>query len=174
MRAAQWKSDISKSQKSRADQLFKEGIITAPELEAATLDLANSQSALVKARTDLDIARQRRDDATVRAPIAGTVLAQPVAVGQVIASATSSVSGGTTLLQMADLSRIRMRAMVAETDIGSVRAGQTATVTVDAFPQRPFTATVEKIEPQAVVTQSVTNFPVLISISNEQGLLLPG
>jgi HlyD family secretion protein len=149
-------------------------VLTAPELESAALDFANSQSALVRARPDLDLARQARADATVRAPISGTVLAQPVAVGQVIASAISSVSGGTTLLQMADLSRIRMRALVAETDIGSVRAGQVASVTVDAFPQRPFTASVEKIEPQAVVQQSVTMFPVLISISNQQGLLLPG
>jgi len=174
LRAAQSKSDISKAQKSRADQLFKEGIITAPELEAATLDLANSQSALVKARTDLDIARQRRDDATVRAPVSGTILVQSVAVGQVIASATSSASGGTTLLQMADLSRIRLRALVSETDVGNVHPGQAATVTVDAFPNRSFEGQVEKIEPQAVVQQSVTMFPVLISINNEGGVLLPG
>jgi HlyD family secretion protein len=174
LRAAQAKADISKSQKKRADDLFAQGVITAPELESAALDFANSQSALVKAKTDLDLARQARADATVIAPVAGTILAQPVAVGQVIASALSSVSGGTTLLQMADLSRIRLRALVAETDIGSVKPGQTATVTVDAFPQRPFEGTVEKIEPQAVVQQSVTMFPVLVSISNEQGLLLPG
>jgi HlyD family secretion protein len=174
LRAAQAKADISRAQKKRADDLYAQGVITAPELESAALDFANSQSSLVKARTDLDLARQARADATVRAPVSGTVLAQPVAVGQMIASATSSVSGGTTLLQMADLSRIRLRALVAETDIGSVRPGQSATVTVDAFPQRPFAASVEKIEPQAVVQQSVTMFPVLISISNERGMLLPG
>jgi HlyD family secretion protein len=174
LRAAQSKSDISNAQKKRADQLYAQGIITAPEYESATLDLANAQSALVKARTDLDIARQRRDDATVRAPIAGTILEQTVAVGQVIASATSSVSGGTTLLKMADLSRIRLRALVSETDVGNVRMGQSANVTVDAFPNRSFEGQVEKIEPQAVIQQSVTMFPVLISIANEGGVLLPG
>ncbi len=174
LRAAQSKTDISLAQKKRADDLFTQGIITAPEHEAATLDYANSQAALVKARTDLDSARQRLADATVRAPVAGTVLSQTVTVGQVIASATTSVSGGTTLLTMADLNRIRMRALVSETDIGSVRPGQSATVTVDAFPQRPFNGTVEKIEPQAVIQQSVTMFPVLVSIPNEGGLLLPG
>jgi HlyD family secretion protein len=60
---------------------------------------------------------------------------------------------------MADLSKVRMRAMVGETDIGNVKTGQSATVTVDAFPQRTFNGVVEKIEPQAVVQQSVTNFP---------------
>ena len=174
LRAAQSKADISTAQKKRADQLYAQGIITAPEYESATLDLANAQSALVKARTDLDIARQRRDDATVRAPIAGTILEQTVAVGQVIASATSSVSGGTTLLKMADLSRIRLRALVSETDVGNVRMGQSANVTVDAFPNRSFEGQVEKIEPQAVIQQSVTMFPVLISIANEGGVLLPG
>ena len=174
LRAAQARSDISTAQKKRADELYRQGIITAPEFESASLDLANAQSALVKARTDLDIARQRRDDATVRAPITGTILEQTVAVGQVIASATSSVSGGTTLLKMADLSRIRLRALVSETDVGNVRPGQVATVTVDAFPNRSFEGQVEKIEPQAVVQQSVTMFPVLISIANEGGVLLPG
>jgi HlyD family secretion protein len=49
-----------------------------------------------------------------------------------------------------------------------------ATVTVDAYPDRPFRGSVEKIEPQAVVQQSVTMFPVLITISNLEGLLKPG
>jgi HlyD family secretion protein len=173
-RAAQAKVDVSTAQLKRAEELFAQQITTIVEHEAATLDYANAESQLVKARTDLDTARQRRADATVRAPISGTVLEQLVSAGQVIASATSSVSGGTALLRMADLSRIRLRALVAETDIGSVRPGQVAAVSVEAFPQRSFQGLVEKVEPQAVVQQSVTMFPVLISISNEDGLLLPG
>jgi HlyD family secretion protein len=174
LRAAQAKVQISNAQKTRSDELYAKQIITADEHEAATLDYANAQAQLVKARTDLDIAKQRRDDATVRAPITGTILQQPVSNGQVISSATSSASGGTTLLMMADLAKVRMRAMVGETDIGNVKTGQAASVTVDAFPQRIFAGHVEKIEPQAVIQQSVTNFPVLISVSNESGVLLPG
>lgn len=172
--AAQVKVEVSGAQKSRADSLYAQGIITAGEHETALLDYAGAQAALITARTNLDLAKQRLDDATVRAPVAGTVLSQSVTSGQVISSATSSVSGGTTLLTMADLSRIRMRALVAEADVGNVSAGQRATVTVDAFPNRTFDGVVEKVEPQAVVEQSVTNFPVLISLSNEDGLLLPG
>lgn len=172
--AAQARAKVTALQRKRADDLYAAQVITATEHESAMLDEANAESQLVTARTNLDIAKQRLDDATVRAPIEGTVLDKPVAVGQVISSATSSVSGGTTLLTMADLSRIRMRALVAETDIGRVQVGQDASVVVDAYPQRTFHGTVEKIEPQAVVQQSVTMFPVLISISNENGLLLPG
>jgi HlyD family secretion protein len=174
LRAAEARAQISLAQKKRSDNLYAQAVITAPEYESATLDYANAQAQMVKARTDLDLARQRREDATVSAPIAGTVIEQTVANGQVISSATSSASGGTTLLKMADLGRVRVRALVAESDVGNVHPGQTATVTVDAFPNRTFQGSVEKIEPQAVVQQSVTMFPVLISISNEEALLLPG
>jgi HlyD family secretion protein len=47
-------------------------------------------------------------------------------------------------------------------------------VAVDAFPNRTFRGQVVKVEPQAVVQQSVTMFPVLVTIDNEDGLLLPG
>ncbi|TMQ51230.1 MAG: efflux RND transporter periplasmic adaptor subunit [Candidatus Eisenbacteria bacterium] len=174
LRAAEAKANISGAQQKRSDDLFTQGAITADEHEAAVLDYANAQAQLVGARTNLDLAKQRLDDATVRAPIAGTVLEQLVSAGQVISSATTSASGGTSLLKMADLSRIRLRALVSETDVGNVHPGQTASVTVDAFPQRTFTGQVEKIEPEAVVQQSVTMFPVLISISNEERVLLPG
>jgi HlyD family secretion protein len=67
-----------------------------------------------------------------------------------------------------------VRALVNETDIGNIQPGQQATVTVDAYPDRPFRGTVEKIEPQAVVQQNVTMFPVLVAVSNREGLLMPG
>jgi HlyD family secretion protein len=172
--AAEAKVQVSKDQKARSDELFDRGVLTADEHDAAQLDYVNARAGLVSARASLDLAKQRLDDATLRAPIEGTVLSQSVTAGQVIASATSNVSGGTTLLTMADLRRIRMRAMVAETDMGQVRPGQRATVTVDAYPDRTFEGTVEKIEPQAVVEQSVTNFPVLVSLPNEDQTLLPG
>ena len=174
LRAAQAGVEVTAAQKKRADELFAREVITTDQFESATLAYANSQSDLVRARSSLEIARQALEDATVRAPGNGTILAQPVVKGQVITSATQSMSGGTTLLMMADLNRIQMRALVGETDIGSVRAGQPATVAVDAFPNRTFRGQVVKVEPQAVVQQSVTMFPVLVTIDNEDGLLLPG
>ena len=174
LRAAQANVEVTVAQKQRADELFSRAVITTDQHETATLAFANAQSDLVRARTNLEIARQALEDATVRAPSGGTVLSQPVVKGQVISSATQSVSGGTTILTMADLSRIQMRALVGETDIGSVRPGLPATVAVDAFPNRTFRGQVLKVEPQAVVQQSVTMFPVLVTIQNEGGVLLPG
>ncbi|MBK8229549.1 MAG: efflux RND transporter periplasmic adaptor subunit [Candidatus Eisenbacteria bacterium] len=172
--ASEARATIATAQKTRADGLFAGRVITVVERESAVIEDANAQSTLIRARADLDLAQQRLDDATVTAPIAGTVLAKPVSVGQVISSATSSVSGGTTLLSMADLSRVRLRTLVPESDIGRVHAGQKAEVVVDAHSDRTLQGTVEKIEPQAVVQQSVTLFPVLVAIENREGLLMPG
>ncbi|MDQ8155541.1 MAG: efflux RND transporter periplasmic adaptor subunit, partial [Gemmatimonadota bacterium] len=172
--AAQAKLNTSTAQKKRSDDLFKQRIITATENETANLDFANATASFVRAKTSLDLAQQRLEDATVRAPVEGTVIDKTVSLGQVIQAGTSSVGGGSTILKMANLQRVRARALVNETDIGQIIAGQEATVTVDAFPDRPFRGKVEKVEPQAVVQQNVTMFPVLISLSNEEGLLKPG
>ena len=174
VRAAEASLAVARSQKERSDELFAARIVTAQEHEQAALSYANAQAQAVRARTNLDLARQRLEDATVRAPVSGTIIEKLVSLGQVISSATGSVSGGTTLLKMADLNSVRVRALVNETDIGNVRAGQVSRVTVDAYPDRPFTGVVEKIEPQAVVQQSVTMFPVLVTIQNREGLLKPG
>lgn len=172
--AAQAKLTTSTAQKKRSDDLFAQRIITAQENETANLDFANSTASFVRARTALDLAQTRLEDATVRAPVEGTVIEKTVSLGQVIQAGTSSVGGGSTILKMANLQRVRARALVNETDIGQIAAGQEAAVTVDAFPDRPFRGKVEKVEPQAVVQQNVTMFPVLISLSNEEGLLKPG
>ena len=173
-RSAKANLEVALAQKTRSDELFKTRIITTQEFENAQLALTQAQGQLIRANANLDLAQQRMDDATVVAPVAGTIIEKPVALGQVITSATGAFGGGTTLLKMADLSKVRVRALVNETDIGKVRPGQPARVTVDAYPERPFQGTVEKIEPQAVVQQSVTMFPVIVSLDNNEGFLKPG
>lgn len=162
------------SQKRRADELFKSQSITEQEREQAQLDFANAKAAVVNARVAVDNAKIQLEDTDVRAPISGTVIEKDAERGQVISSATSNVSGGTVLLTMADLNLVQVRTLVDETDIGKVQPGQRATVTVDAYPNRPFDGSVIKIEPQAQDTQNVTMFPVLVRIENRQGLLRPG
>ncbi|MEK7403454.1 MAG: efflux RND transporter periplasmic adaptor subunit, partial [Gemmatimonadota bacterium] len=172
--AAEAKLSVSKAQKQRSDDMFAQKVITAQEHETAALDLANANAAVIRQRANLDLAKQRLEDATVTAPVVGTVIEKPVSLGMVIASATGSVSGGTTIIKMADLTKVRMRAQFNETDIGQIKSGQPAVVVVDAYPDRRFTGTVEKIEPQAVVQQGVTLFPVLVSLTNLDGALRPG
>jgi HlyD family secretion protein len=165
---------VALSGRNRSAELYKQAIITATEMEAATVAFANADAAVVKARTNLSTAKLQLEDATITAPTNGTVILRPVSVGTVITSASTAASGGTTILDMADLSKVRMRAFVNETDIGNVKAGQTATVTVDAFPNRKFVGIVEQVQPEAVVQSSVTMFPVLVSLDNSDGALMPG
>src|SRR4051812_4839453 len=137
--AAKAKYDVSVNQKKRSDDMFAAKVITAQEHETAQLDLQSANAAVIRANANVDLAQQRLEDARVTAQAAGPVIEKTVQPGVVIASATGSVSGGTTLLKMADLTQVRIRALFNESDIGQVRGGQTATVTVDAYPSRPFT-----------------------------------
>lgn len=164
----------SKAQRERAEELRKANVITEQEYEAAQLDEANANTQLVKARTNLELAQERMNDVRITSPISGTVISKTVEVGTIIASASQTVSGGTTLLQMADLSEMQVRTLVDETDMGKIMPGMTARVTVSAYPNRTFVGTVLKIEPQAVIEQNVTMFPVLIQLDNRERLLRPG
>jgi HlyD family secretion protein len=162
------------SQKHRADELFKSQSITEQEHENALLDYANARAEVVRARVAVDDAQNQMDDTNVRAPIGGTIIEKLVERGQVISSPTRDVGGGTVLLRMADLALVQVRTLVDETDIGKIQVGQRATVTVDAYPNRPFEGTVVKIEPQAITEQNVTMFPVQVRIDNRGGMLRPG
>jgi HlyD family secretion protein len=84
------------------------------------------------------------------------------------------VGGGTVLMRMADLSLVQAVTLVDETDIGKIRPGMRATVTVNAYPNRPFEGEVLKIEPNDTTSQNVTMFPVRVRVRNEQNRLLPG
>jgi HlyD family secretion protein len=102
------------------------------------------------------------------------VIQKLVEEGTVITSATQGVSGGTILLQMANLDTVQVRALVDETDIGKIKPGLDVTIIVDAYKSRPFDGRVLKIEPQSTVAQNVTMFPVLVRIPNDESLLKPG
>ena len=158
---------------ARKDSLYARHVITASEHDSTKSTLTAARADLVEKRASLDLARQKLEDATVRAPIGGTIVSRPITQGQIIVSATSA-SGGTTLMTIADLKRVRMRVTIDEVEMGNIRVGEPASVAVDAFRDRTFEGIIEKIEPQAVVTQGVTFFPVMVNIDNREGLLMPG
>ena len=174
LKAALSRQEIARSQMERAESLLAKGTFTQFDLEQAALDVANAEADVVASQVSVENARIAVDDTDVRAPISGTVIQKPVETGQVISSPTRDVAGGSPLLQMADMSKVRIRALIDETDIGKIRAGMAATVSVAAYPNQPFAGEVVKVEPQAVVEQNVTMFAVLVSIDNRDGLLMPG
>jgi HlyD family secretion protein len=174
LKAASSRRKIAQSQMQRAKSLMQTGTFTESDLEQAALDLANAEAMVVTARVSVENARIAVGDTDVRAPITGTVILKPVEKGQVISSPTQDFSGGSLLLTMADLGAVQIRMLVNETDIGKVRPGMSATVTVTAYPNQPFPGEVTKIEPQAIDIFDVTIFEVLISIGNPDGMLMPG
>ena len=164
----------AQAQQKRADELFKSQSISQEEHETAVLAVANAKAALVNAQVAVQNAKIAMEDTDVLAPISGTIISKTVERGQVISSPTKDVGGGTVLLKMADLNLVQVRTLVDETDIGKIRPGLSATVTVGAYPNQPFQGSVLKVEPQAETSQNVTMFPVLIRIENRAGLLKPG
>jgi HlyD family secretion protein len=163
----------TKRDQARQDSLFAVHVITASEHDSSKATLTSAQANLVNSRAALDLRRQSLEDATLESPLGGTVVSRPTTQGTIITSATSA-NGGTTLMTIADLGRVRMRVTIDEVEMANVRVGESATVAVDAFPDHVFDGVVEKVEPQAVVTQGVTFFQALVSISNKDGLLMPG
>lgn len=174
LNAALQRERTARTQLERGEKLRENAWINQSELEALELEVANTRAAAVAARVALENARIGLEDTEVRAPSPGTILTRLVERGQVISSPTRDVGGGTVILTMADLTRVRARVRVDETDIGKLAAGMPARIEVAAFPGREFAGTVEKIEPQAVVDQNVTLFAVLINVANQDGLLRPG
>jgi HlyD family secretion protein len=167
-------AENARAQLARQQELHAAGVITDQELESARLQATNTQANLTRARTNLELARLRLEDVTIRAPMAGTILQKNVEVGTVIQSASGSVSGGTALFVMAALDQMQVRVLIDETDIGLLRPSLPVTITVQAYPDRRFNGVLELIQPQAQVQQNVTKFPAIISLENLEGLLRPG
>lgn len=174
LEAALSRRSITESQYKRAKVLFASKNINEVDLEKTQLDYANARADVVRAQVAVETARITLDDTDVRAPITGTIIEKLVETGQVIASPMRDFGGGSSLLKMADLATMQVRALVDETEVGKIAPGKPVLVRVTAYPNQPFPGTVHKIEPQANVDQSVTTFAVLIRLPNPDGLLRPG
>ncbi len=174
LEAAVARRSIARTQNERAKKLLETRMINDVDYEKTQLDYANAKADVVRAQVTVENARITLDDTDVRAPITGTIIEKLVETGQVISSPMKDFGGGSSLLKMADLTTVQIRALVDETDVGKIEAGKPVTVRVTAYPNQPFPGEVFKIEPMAKEEQSVTTFAVLIRLPNPQGLLRPG
>jgi len=172
-KAAQAKLVNARGQLERGEKLLTNAWINQADYDQLVLNVATAESEVVTAKVAVENARIALDDTEVRAPSDGTILSKRVERGQVISSPTMDVGGGTLLMTMAELDQVQVRARVDETDIASWRRAwrrhQRGVVSRQALRR-----TIAKIEPQAIVEQNVTLFPVLISLPNEERLLRPG
>ena len=174
LQASKVRLQNAEAQFERGQELHSKGSISDKDFEDIQENYAQAKSTLVRTEVSFENAKIALDDTLVKSPVSGTIISRPVEVGQVIVSPTSAVGGGTILMTMADLSKVRVRALVDEIDVGKVSIGQVVSIKVAAYRDKEFFGTVTKIEPQAKIEQNVTTFPVLIDIDNKDNLLLLG
>jgi HlyD family secretion protein len=149
-------------------------ILAAARAETAnnaikTEQVAQARAAVAQAQAQVAYWNAQWDKTVIRTPISGTVIALDVQQGETIAAGLSAP----TLIRVVDLNRLQVDALVDETDIGNVRLGQRATVTVDAYPNREFAAHVVKIASGSTLQQNVVTYDTTLSLDNPGGLLKP-
>ncbi len=132
------------------------------EVDKATI--LQHQSALAGAQVNLAYTR-------IVSPVAGTVIARNIDVGQTVAA---SFQTPTLFLIAQDLTKMQVDTYVSESDIGGVRVGQAATFTVEGFPHTSFRGHVWQVRKAPITVQNVVTYDAVIRVDNPEGKLLPG
>jgi HlyD family secretion protein len=107
------------------------------------------------------------------APASGTVINMEIEEGEIVTSGAVSYTSGTTLMTIADLSLMQIKAGVNEVDIGKVRLHQDVKIDVDAYPGVTFSGVITHVAPAARDEQGVKIFDVEIDITNSDERLRP-
>lgn len=141
-------------------------------LEGRRQDIRLNKAQLNSSQIELALRQRQLTYTKVYAPIDGVVADRKVQIGQIISSGVTNVGGGTTVMLLSDLSRVFILASVDESNIGFVKLGQPATVTVDAYPQMTFEGSVNRIATTGVSVQNVVKFEVRIEVLSENKALL--
>ena len=122
---------------------LKEAISTAEDAFNTAVDALNA------ARTKVSEAQTQADKRTVRAPVSGTIVSMSAKNGAAFGSVTggtgSASSSSSPLIQISDLSQMKVTVQVNEVDISSISVGQEAVATFSALPSLSLKATVERI-----------------------------
>lgn len=129
-------------------------------------ELGRAKAALADAQAGYAAAKQTLDEANIRAPFDGTVYRVPV-------SQTEYVQQGDLLLQLADLSKMQVRAYFDEPEIGRLRVEQPVTIQWDAQPGKTWHGHIARV-PSTIITYTTRNVgEVLVTIDDAHGDLLP-
>ncbi|MET8995041.1 HlyD family efflux transporter periplasmic adaptor subunit [Amycolatopsis sp. NPDC004169] len=168
---------------------------------SAANNVASAQAKLDQAQLDVQTAQQALDNTVLYAPGAGTVTAINGTVGQQSSSgssaasqsssssgsgqggqgsssnsssAASSSSGSSGFITITNLSGLVVNTSVAEIDVSKVKAGQKATVTLNALPDKPIQATVSSINLTPTTSGSVVSYGAQLALTSPPDGLRPG
>ena len=161
----------------RTEKLYKIGAKSLEELQDAQYEYNRAKSAVELAEDDVN-------QTVITAPMDGIVVGEPKTPGTM---AVQGSTNPTVIMRIADLSEKLVKAKVDETDIGSVKIGERATFTVDAYPDKVFDAYVTKISQTDTANSWDTNsstssssssnaviyYYVTFSAPDDENLLLP-
>ena len=137
----------------RAEQLREREVITLPEYERDRTALAAAEAVHRQLQTRLGYA-------TIRSPISGVVTAKHVEAGDVVGAQTP-------LFEVADVSTLVVPIGVSELDVGHMSAGDTVTVSLDAFPDRPLRGRIRRIFPSADPTTRLVTVEVALEAGSQ-------
>jgi HlyD family secretion protein len=134
------------------------------EVASAKASVAEQEAALRANETDLS-------KAVIKSPVHGIVLKRSVEPGQTVAAQFTAPE----LFIIAEkLETMKLEVAVAEADIGRVMDKQSATFTVDAYPDRTFKAEVKKVSFGSEVLNNVVTYDTELNVPNEDNSLRPG
>jgi membrane fusion protein, macrolide-specific efflux system len=173
--AARADAELAQAQQAHA---FAEQALARKK--AALADRAVSQADVELAQNDVDMrkasvriaevavsaAKDRLRSCEVRSPLDGTVIERGIEPGEVVSPGVQATFEGKPLLTVADLSTLIVRSELNQIDVARVALDQAVTLTLDALPERKWTAKVTKIAPAAVKAQGrdAEVFPVEATI----------
>ncbi|HAX49304.1 MAG TPA: efflux RND transporter periplasmic adaptor subunit [Ignavibacteria bacterium] len=168
----------------RTEQLFQSGLVSQSDLDNARIayDVAvsNVKSSNANVRQNQALLQQSSQDlskATIRSNMDGIVTAMNNELGEKVVG--TQQMAGTVIMTVSDLSVMDAEIEISETDITSVKLGDTAEVEVDAFPERIIKGYVYEISNSAKskgtgTQEQVINFIVKIRIIDQDVQLKPG
>lgn len=174
----------------RQRELLGKGFASKKELEDAERkrDQARLRHALAQRQLQLilggnestleeylkrDLAAPGLDLFTIQSPADGTVINVSVSEGEIIASGTSNVGGGTALMRIADLSKMLVRCRINEVNVIQVKVGQPVELTLDAVPGRTYHGKVAKIASQGERVENVVTYLVTVEVEDTDAHLRP-
>ncbi len=136
------------------------------QLVVSRARVTEAQAAVAEASAAVERAQEDLANSTIKAPIRATVLTRDVELGSPVSSILNLGANATLVMTLGDIDEVFVRGKVDEADIGQVRLGQRARITVETFKDKKFEGRVTQISPIGAEKDNVTTFEVKVSIEN--------
>ena len=163
----------AKNNFDRGQELFDSKLISREVFDNLNSEYAIAKNGLTKAERKLQLVEDRLSKTKVLAPMDGTVLTAPVIEGQVVIAA-ASVNSGTTLLTIANLSKLLVFMQINQVDYRSLALNQIVKLRAESLKDIEMEARISFISPVAAPKNSVKGFEVKALIEKPNERLRPG